>query len=75
MSNNDKYVGGWKDDEYEGEGTYTWQNGTNYTGQFKAGKMCGKGIFIKTCNTGKRVYANKNIYEGIWEDSCKHGSK
>ena len=33
-----KYVGEWKDDKRDGQGTYTYANGDKYVGEFKDGK-------------------------------------
>jgi hypothetical protein len=35
--NGSKYVGGWKDGEYNGQGTYTWESGNKYEGEWEDG--------------------------------------
>jgi hypothetical protein len=37
-----KYVGGWKDNERNGQGTYTWADGDKYVGESKNGKREGE---------------------------------
>lgn len=50
--------------EYEGFGTYTWENGTKYVGEFKNGKFDGYGIYEET--DGYR-------YEGQWMNGQENG--
>ena len=40
----DKYVGEFKNDAYNGQGTYTYFDGRVYKGPFKDGMEEGKGI-------------------------------
>ena len=40
-----KYEGGWALDEFDGYGTYYYNNGDVYKGEWKNGKKSGKGIF------------------------------
>jgi len=38
----DKYVGEWKDGKYDGQGTYTWADGTVYKGLWENDKFLGE---------------------------------
>jgi hypothetical protein len=58
--NGDKYVGEWKDDKKNGQGTYTWGdgsqwNGDKYVGQYIDGKGTGQGTY---------TFANGDKYLG-----------
>jgi hypothetical protein len=55
----EKYVGEFKDDRFNGQGTYIAANGEKYVGEYKNGLRHGEGIFFKT--NGSRL-------EGIWEN-------
>ena len=59
-ANGEKYVGGWKDGNYNGMGTYTWPNGQKYVGELKGLNMNGKGVLFKI---------NGDIISGIWVDN------
>jgi len=48
-----------------GKGTYIWENGDKYSGEFKDGERNGKGTF--TDNVG-------NFYIGEWKDNKYHGN-
>lgn len=37
----DKYIGGYQENLKSGIGTFTWQNGNSYEGQWKEGYMHG----------------------------------
>jgi hypothetical protein len=41
-----KYVGEWRDDKQNGQGTATWADGDVYTGDWKNGAKHGQGKFI-----------------------------
>ena len=43
--NNDKYIGDWKDDLFDGVGIYLFENGDFFYGELKAGKKHGRGIY------------------------------
>ena len=45
-------------------GTYTWENGTKYVGEYKDGKQHGQGI---------KTWAGGNKYVGEWRDGEQHG--
>ena len=44
-SNGERYVGEFKNDMFEGFGTYNFPNGSVYTGEFKEGLFHGDGIY------------------------------
>ena len=54
-----KYVGDWKYDKFNGQGSFTYADGGTYVGEFKDGKLNGQGTFTS---------ADRTIREGIWED-------
>jgi len=60
----DKYVGEFKDDKFNGQGTYTYVNGDKYVGQFNDGKGNGQGTY---------TYANGNKYVGEFKDNKFNG--
>ena len=45
LSNGDKYVGSFKDNKYNGKGTYTSASGEVYIGSFKRGQRHGYGTY------------------------------
>ena len=56
----DKYLGEWKNNKIDGQGTYTWgKSGDKYVGELKNNKLHGQGIFY---------FANGKIQEGIFKD-------
>jgi len=58
--NGNKYVGEWKDDEFNGQGFYLWKDGRTYVGEFKDRKKNGQGTLTN---------ANGTIYHsGLWKD-------
>ncbi len=60
-----KYVGQFKDGEFDGEGTYFWPNGAGkYVGQWKNGKMHGRGTIF---------YSNGNIVTGEFKENAYMG--
>jgi hypothetical protein len=48
----------------DGTGTYTWKDGTIYAGEFKEGKISGKGLMN---------YTNGNEYDGEWLNNERNG--
>ena len=46
-----KYVGKFKDDKFDGQGTYTYGNESKYIGEFKKGLPNGQGIYIYSDGT------------------------
>ena len=63
-TNGNKYVGEWKDGEYNGQGTSTWTNGNKYVGEWKDGTRNGQGTFTQ---------ANGDKYVGEYKDGMKSG--
>ena len=57
----DSYEGDFKSGLPEGQGTYTWANGSRYTGKFVKGLKEGKGALIY-----KRANASDSLVEGFW---------
>ena len=53
------YVGGYKDGERNGQGTYTSPDGQKYVGEWKNGKYNGQGTF---------TYPDGQKYVGRWKD-------
>ena len=63
FTSGEKYVGEW-DDLRNGQGTNTWSNGFEYTGDWKEGKRSGQGT-LKMPNGEK--------YVGEWSDDKRNG--
>ena len=63
-----QYVGEWKDDQFHGQGTYTWGSGDFYgdvyVGEFKDGARHGQGTY---------TFANGDKYVGEFKDNLYHG--
>ena len=59
-----KYVGEWKDNKQNGQGTANWSNGDKYVGNYKGGKKNGQGTYI---------YADGEKYFGEYKDDLRHG--
>ena len=60
----DIYVGEFKNDEFHGQGTYTFSDGEKYVGEFKNDEYHGQGRY---------TFPNGDIYIGEFEDSKFHG--
>ena len=60
----DKYVGEWKDDEFNGQGTYTFADGDKIVGEWKNGNVNGQGTY---------TYANGDKYVGEFKDDKRNG--
>ena len=58
--NGDKYVGEFKDDKPNGQGTYTWSDGRKYEGEFKDGYRNGQGTY---------TLPNGSKYVGEWREN------
>jgi len=62
------YVGVWKDDEKDGQGTYIYGigklKGDKYVGEFRDGYRNGQGTFI---------WSDEGKYEGKWREGKFHG--
>ena len=77
-----KYVGEWKDGDFNGQGARTYPNGDKYVGGFKDNKKNGRGTFTyadgatyvgefkddKFDGQGTYTSTDRTIREGIWED-------
>jgi len=59
-----KYVGGWKNDNQEGDGCMTYADGRTYDGKWKNGIQEGDGTM---------TYANGRRYVGQWENGKREG--
>jgi hypothetical protein len=60
----DVYVGQWKNDAKNGQGTYTWSDGTKYFGQFKDDSSNGQGT---------QTWPDGRQYVGQWRDNQYNG--
>ena len=58
------YNGEWKDDNFHGQGTYTFADGAKYVGEWKDGKQNGQGTY---------TFADGATYVGEHKDGEKHG--
>ena len=54
-----KYVGGWKDGRWNGQGIFTTSNGSKYEGEWKNGERHGQGT---------HTYPDGSKYEGEYKD-------
>ena len=62
---NGYYIGEFNDkEERHGTGTYYWNSGNVYEGQWENNSRSGQ---------GKLTYSNGNIYEGNWKESVRDG--
>lgn len=59
------YIGGWKDDKFEGYGVMEHRDGFMYQGYWKDGKMDGYGT--------ERGHSN-STYTGMFSQGMKHGN-
>jgi hypothetical protein len=75
----DSYVGNFKSGIPDGEGTYTWQNGSSFNGKWKNGFRDGEGTMKFKLPNGSDSLINgfwkKDIYIGINENPYKIYSK
>ena len=62
----DNYVGEFKDDMANGQGTYTWASGDIFVGEWKDNKMYGQGTY---------TFANGDILDGYWKKNKFKGKK
>ena len=58
----DTYEGDFKSGLPDGQGTYTWKNGSTYVGKYSKGMKDGKGVM-----TFKRENGSDSITEGYWK--------
>ena len=59
FANGNKYVGEFRDGDFNGQGTFTFANGNKYVGEFRNDNFNGQGT---------KTYADGKIEEGIWKD-------
>ncbi len=83
----DKYVGQFKNGQYNGDGTYSYANGDKYVGQFKNGQYNGDGTYSwvngdkylgefknnLANGQGTFIWANGNKYSGKWINDRMQG--
>tara|TARA_B100000315_G_C14483519_1_gene544068 strand:- start:136 stop:1089 length:954 start_codon:yes stop_codon:yes gene_type:complete len=83
-----KYVGEFKNDKIDGQGTFTWSNGNKYVGEWKENVRHGAGTLaysdgskyvgeFKNGNIegqGKQIWPNGDKYVGEWKDNVRHGA-
>ncbi len=85
---NGYYVGYMKNGVRHGEGTYYWDSGAIYTGDWVDGEREGTGTMTfadgsvytgkwknsKRNGKGKQTYADGGVYDGQWKDDERHGT-
>jgi hypothetical protein len=59
----DTYEGDFKSGLPDGQGSYTWANGSTYSGKFARGKKEGKGVLIY-----KRTNGSDSVVDGYWKN-------
>ena len=64
FSNGNKYDGEWKNDTYDGQGTFYFADGRKYVGEFKNGAYNGQGTFYFTDGRKYVGEFKNNAYEG-----------
>ena len=87
FDNGDQYVGGFKKDKPNGQGTYTWADGGKYVGVWRDGgklegtqtwasgnKYVGKYKNGKAHGQGTYTWANGNKYIGEYKVGERHGT-
>ena len=62
--NGSKYVGEWKNDNFNGKGTETLADGNKHVGDYKDGKRSGQGTY---------TFADGDKYVGKWKDGKFNG--
>jgi hypothetical protein len=58
------YVGNFKDDKYDGQGTLSYPDGEKYFGEWKDGKLNGYGT---------KIWSDGSKYVGEWKDGERNG--
>jgi hypothetical protein len=86
-SENGRYEGDVLDGQRYGQGTFTWDNGDVYSGDWYAGQMHGLGLLVfqgtgqykgsfvdgKRVGQGTFVWVDGHRYEGTWKDDLMDG--
>ena len=67
------YVGEFRDGKRNGQGTYTWVNGTKYVGEWKDNKRHGQGTTIFANGQGTWSFPFGYKYIGEYKDDKQHG--
>ena len=57
LESGSEYIGGFKEDQFHGQGTLTYKDGRKYIGEFRWGEYHGQGTL---------TYADGRIDNGIW---------
>ena len=57
-------LGGFGYGKRQGQGTFAYQDGGKYEGEWMGGKRDGQ---------GKMIYPDGSVYEGMWKDNQKDG--
>lgn len=82
------YSGGFLEDEFSGQGTFTWIDGRKYEGQWNKGKMHGTGTFDfsdgrkyvgqyvdeRRSGNGRFSWPDNRIYDGQFYMGKQHGN-
>ena len=82
-----KYSGEWRNDKFEGRGTYTYRNGAKYVGEFSNNRRNGEGSFTyrdgatyvggyrddQRSGRGTFTYPDGAKYVGEYKDDKQHG--
>ena len=66
FSNGDSYEGGYLKGKFEGQGQYTWKDGSFYKGEFSQGFREGHGVWRSASEGG-------DTYEGNYKEDKKSG--
>lgn len=68
-ANGNKYVGEWKNGNFQGQGTYTFSDGNKYVGEFKDNKLDGQGVFYYLADNQFKG----DRYVGSYRDGMRNG--
>ena len=60
-----EYGGDFEDDKFNGDGTYTWPDGSVYKGEWKDNQSHGYGVHTQP---------DGSEYDGEWKDDLPHGT-
>lgn len=64
--NTENYYGEFKNDVFFGKGTYRWEDGTKYVGEWAANKKHGRGYFDH--GTGYKAWRNFEFDERVYDE-------